>query len=449
MAMKKLTKVNLALTLSLAVALTGCSQPSNSAVKPAEPAAAGTPASPATAKKDPVTLRITYWAGSQITVDKTNAVVDLFQKAYPHIKVESEYYAGDAYWDKLNVQAASSSMPDVVRMDYSKITNYVNKNLLLPLDDYMAKKTINMDGVNPIHIDGAKFNGKVYGINIGNNSLVSFYDADLLAKAGVTPPTPTYTWEQYEKDLRTIKEKLGIYGDTHMSQQHFAVWLRQHGKKMYNAAQDGIGYEDDKVFTDFFDQQLRWQKEGLISPLGVELEVRGLEDGPFPKGQAAFGSFNYWSNHVDIMETQLKKKVGMAMYPGSGDGKGMYIKPSFFHSIARTSKHPEEAALFIEFFTNNIDAAKSLNAFFGMPYHPRVLEGMNSSFSDTQKRVSEYLTTVEKNSSLIDPPDPTAGVEVGKIFKNVSDEIFFEKISPKQGAEKFRAEANAILLKKK
>ncbi|WP_240418035.1 ABC transporter substrate-binding protein [Paenibacillus periandrae] len=449
--MRKSMKLKFTSTLLILAALAGCSQPAATSTpaaggKAAEPAASSTPAA---AKKEPVTLRITYWAGSQMTVDKTNAVVELFQKAYPHIKVESEYYAGDAYWDKLNVQAASNSMPDVVRMDYSKITNYVNKNLLLPLDDYIQKKTINMEGVNPIHIDGAKFNGKVYGINIGNNALVSFYDPDVFAKAGVTPPTPNYTWEQYEKDLRTFKDKLGIYGDTHMSQTQFAVWLRQQGKKMYNTAQDGLGYEDDKVFVDFFEQQLRWQKEGLISPLGVELEVRGLEDGPFPKGQAAYGSLSYWSNHVDIMETQLKKKVGMAMYPGSGDGKGMYIKPSFFQSIAKSSKHPEEAALFIEFFTNNIDAAKSLNAYFGMPYHPAVLEGMKSSFSDTQKRVAEYLTTVEKYSSLIDPPDPTAAVEVGKVFKNISDEIFFEKTTPKQGAEKFRKEANAILAKKK
>ncbi|TBL80646.1 ABC transporter substrate-binding protein [Paenibacillus thalictri] len=449
--MRKIPLLMLASFMTVSGALAGCSQgpaPSAADSKSQQPAAAAPP-STAAKKNEPVTLRMTYWAGSQLTVDKNNAVIELFQKANPNIKIEAEYYAGDAYNDKINVQAASNSLPDIVRVDYSQIQNYVNKGILRPLDDFIANKTIDMTGVAEVNMKGGIINGKNYGINIGNNALVMFYDPEKLEKAGIKAPGPDYTWDQYEKDLQTAKDKLNIYGDTHLMQSHFEVWLRQHGKSLYNQAQDAIGYDDDKLFTDFMNMQLKWQKAGTISPMGVELEVRGLEDGPFPKGQAAFGGFGYWSNHADIMETQLKKPMGMAMYPGSGDGKGMYMKPSFFHSIAASSKHPEEAAKFIEFFTNNLDAAKSLNAYFGMPYHPKLIAGMQSTFSDTQKRVSQYLQIVEKHSSTIDPPAPVAGAEVSKIFTNIRAEVFYEKITPDKAAEKFRKEANAALAKKK
>lgn len=447
---RKITGLTFALTA--VVALAGCANGSSSSTSaPAATTAAATSATAgatqAPLSKDPVTLRMTYWAGSQLTVDRNNAVVQLFQKAYPNIKVEAEYYAGDAYWDKMSVLAASNNLPDVIRMDYSKITNFVNKNLLLPLDDYLKDKTINLEGVNPIHNAGGRFNDKQYGINIGNNALVMFYNPELLEKAGVKPPGDNYTWEQYEKDLRTFKDKLGIFGDTHLTQSHFSVWLRQHNKTLFSKGQDALGYEDDQLFIDFFKQQLRWQKDGLVTPLGTELEVKSLEDGPFTKGQTAFGGFGYWSNHVDIMEKQLKKNVGLAPYPG--DGKGMYIKPSFFHSISKSSKHPKEAALFIDFYTNNIEAAKSLNAYFGMPYNPKVIQGIQDTFTETQKRVVTYLTNVEKTASAIDAPEPAAGAEVNKVYKNISDEILFEKTTPEEGAKRFRKEANAILAKGK
>jgi multiple sugar transport system substrate-binding protein len=450
--MQKAVLVGMTALLTVSFTLTGCSQGSNTTAgdtKSKEPAAAPSSANTAPKKLEPVTLRMTYWAGSQLTVDKNNAVIELYQKANPNIKIEAEYYAGDAYNDKINVQAASNSLPDIVRVDYSQIQNYVNKGLLKPLDDYIANKTIDMTGVAEVNMKGGMINGKTYGINIGNNALIMFYDPEKLEKAGIKAPGPDYTWEQYEKDLQTAKDKLNIYGDTHLMQTHFEVWLRQNGAALYNKAQDALGYDDDKLFTNYMDMQLKWQKKGIISPMGVELEVRGLEDGPFPKGQSAFGGFAYWSNHADIMEGQLKKPLGYAMYPGSGNGKGMYMKPSFFHGIAASSKQPDEAAKFIEFFTNNLESAKSLNAYFGMPYHPKLVAGMQNTFSDTQKRVSQYLQIVEKYSSAIDPPAPVGGAELSKLFTNIRAEVFYEKITPDKAAEKFRKEANAILAKKK
>jgi multiple sugar transport system substrate-binding protein len=84
-----------------------------------------------------------------------------------------------------------------------------------------------------------------------------------------------------------------------------------------------------------------------------------------------------------------------------------------------------------------------------MPYHPNLVQDMQSTFSETQKRVSTYLQEVEQYSSEIDPPAPVAGTEVGKIFTNVASEIFYERITPAEGAAKFRTEANAALAKAK
>ncbi|WP_138752317.1 ABC transporter substrate-binding protein [Paenibacillus sinopodophylli] len=397
-----------------------------------------------TSSEPVITLRMTYWAGSQLTIDKNTAVIALFEQAYPHIKIEAESISGEAYDDRLIVMAATNSLPDVVRIDYSNMARYAKKNLLLPLDPYIIDQTIDLEGVHPVYNAGAMVNGKQYGLNIGNNALVMFYDKELLEEAKVKPPTSHYSWEQYENDLRAVKNQTGRYGDTHLTQQHFRVWLRSNGVSLYNEAQDGLGYEDDRLWIEFFTRQLRWQREGLLTPLSQELETRNLEDGPFPRGQTAFGGYSYWSNQIDILEKELDKQVGLAPYPGAG-GHGMFIKPSFFHSIAKSSKHPYEAALFINFYTNNLDAAKSLNAYFGVPYNPKVIKGLQETFTDTQRNVLAYLSQVEKDGSLIDPPDPIAGPAINQLYKSISNEILFERISPEAGAAKFRMEASAWL----
>lgn len=450
--MKRASKfVSIALSAFIALSLTACGQNnggnsnSGSSPKPSDPAASNAAAETEKPQED-VTIRVSYWAGTQLTIDAHNKVVELFEKAYPHINVESEYAPGGEYNDKILVQAASDTLPDVIRTDYSQINNYVSKGLLAPLDDFVANKTIDLEGINPMHIDVGRVDGKLYGINIGNNALVLYYDPDKLKEAGVTLPEGEYTWEQYEKDLQTIKDKLNIAGDSHYGQSQFEIWLRQNDAKLYAADGKSLGYEDDGLFTTFFDTQLRLQKKGLLSSIAVESEIKALEDGPFPKGQAAFGGYGYWSNsHSDVFVKQLGKQVGFSFFPGPT--KGAYIKPSFFHGVWSKSKHPVEAATFIEFYTNNIEAAKSLNGYFGFAYNPKVLAGLEGTFSENQKQIVDFLAKVEKQGSPIDPPAPAAGSEVGAAFKNIASEIFYEKLSPADGATRFREEASKILSK--
>ncbi|RXZ82538.1 extracellular solute-binding protein [Paenibacillaceae bacterium] len=392
---------------------------------------------------DPVTIRMAYWANSQLTVEKNNEVVRLFEKAYPNIRVKAEYFWGDAYSGNMAVMAATNSLPDVIRIDYSSISEYIGKDLLLPLNGFIDQNAIDLDGVHPVHNQGATVNGQTYGINIGNNALVMFYNPALLRSAGIAPPGPNYTWEQYEADLRTIKRVTGKYGAAHLTFQHFQVWLRQYGMALYNNTQTGLGYDNDELFIAFFEQQLGWQKEGLISPVALEQNTRGLDDGRFPKGMTVFGAQTYWSNQVDIMEKQLGFPVGLSMYPGPGEG--MYIKPSFYHSIARTSKHPGEAAVFIDFYNNNIEVAKSLDGYFGFPYHPRIIASLSESFSPAQQKVKDYLALVEQYGSVIDPPEPALGSEVLELFNILDSEMMFGEITPEEGAKRFRDKVTALL----
>ena len=52
------------------------------------------------------------------------------------------------------------------------------------------------------------------------------------------------------------------------------------------------------------------------------------------------------------------------------------MKPSMFFSISANTKHPKEAGLFIDFFTNSVEANQILLAERGVPISSDVREGI-------------------------------------------------------------------------
>src|SRR6185436_5819221 len=70
---------------------------------------------------------------------------------------------------------------------------------LAPLEDY----GINADGYAPGPVSAATYDGQLYGLQPGANTLAIFYNKDVLAKAGVQPPK---TWAE----LKTTAKKLTV-----------------------------------------------------------------------------------------------------------------------------------------------------------------------------------------------------------------------------------------------
>jgi multiple sugar transport system substrate-binding protein len=94
--------------------------------------------------------------------------------------------------------------------DYSYITQYTEKNLLLDLTPYMKSKKLNVSKVPVNFISGGQVNGKYYGISAGTNAWAVIYDPVVLRKAGVAAPKPSWTWAKFEKIALAVYKKTGV-----------------------------------------------------------------------------------------------------------------------------------------------------------------------------------------------------------------------------------------------
>jgi multiple sugar transport system substrate-binding protein len=414
------------------------------------------PAASAYGKADTIQLSITWW-GSQTRHDKTIAVVEMFEKEHPNIDITYEFSNFTDYWTMLSTKAASDSLPDVMQHDYAYLTEWAVRGQLMPLDDVIGSGAINVSDVAQFVLDSGKIDGVTYGVSLGSNSQAFILDLDAFEKAGLELPSPAWTWGEFEDTVVKLHDALGIWGFGTLLDDE-ALWKSiqiGHGRWAFSDDGTALGYEDDQPMIDHLNMILRLQDAGAIPSAEEEVEYAastGVEESPLVTGKSAMQY--QWSNQVVAVATAAGPDRHFELWhlprPEGGQSQN-YLKPSMFFSIPATSKHPEEAAMFIDFFTNSLEANEILEAERGVPVSAKVREHLLPLVTPVMQQTFDFLVRVEADSSPVPPPDPPGYFD---IRTNVYDPQFIEpvrfgELSPEEGVQFFREEANRILSQNK
>jgi multiple sugar transport system substrate-binding protein len=403
--------------------------------------------------KEPVELRIAWWGG-QSRANKTIAVIQMFQDMYPWIKVLYEFTGWDDHWTRMGTQAAGGNLPDVMQHDYERIRQWVKDGLLVPLDPYADTGVLDFSNVAETTVEGGRIDGKLYGVPLGTNALEMDVAVDLLEEAGLSLPSPKWSWKDFEEFCLTIKDKLGIWGYAGNSLFHDHMWKQIHmSKGLWVFSDDGksLGYDDDSISVEHLKMILRLFKAGAAQTLQEATARQGEspEQAPMVTKQTVMG-FS-WSNFiVTTWETSgAERKFAMLPIPRSGDLPAVYLKPSMYFSITRDAKHPNEGAMFINFFINSIPANAILMADRGVPIASHVREGMKGFLTPAQALMFDYIAQVGEDSQPVPPPDPVGWADVRNnvFYPEFHDPVLYGLITPEEGAATFRRMANEILAK--
>lgn len=415
-----------------------------------EPAKA--PAADKAAGQQPVQLRFAWW-GSQDRHNRTIKVIELFQQKYPWITISYEFAGFQDHLTKMTTQATGGNLPDLMQQDYAWLSQWVGNKLLIPLDDHVSAGTINLAGIPKNSIDGGRLDGKLYAVNLGNNSQTIVLDVAAFEKAGLPLPAPNWTWDDFEQTTLELHKKLGVYGagGTLSDIQLWKSLYLGQGKWAFSPDGKALGYTDDQAFVDYLKMLLRLQEAGAIPSQQEDIaqyRTTGVESRPIVPGKSAMEYM--WSNQIVAVWTAAgadrKLKLQPLPRPKGGQSEN-YLKPSQFVSITAHSKHPKEAAMFVDFVTNDIDANKILLAERGVPISPKVSEAIKPLLTPAQVETLNYLALLEKDSSPLPPPDPAAQNKLNDnlYLPQFVDPVLLKRAAPEEAAAAFRKEATALL----
>jgi multiple sugar transport system substrate-binding protein len=121
------------------------------------------------------------------------------------VKIEREAVPGATLIQKVLQQASSRTLPDVLMIDNPDLQQIAATGALAPIGDFGLSTDGYADGV----VSASTFEGKVYGLQPVTNTIGLFYNKDMLAQAGVKPPT---TWDELKTAAAALKkgERYGV-----------------------------------------------------------------------------------------------------------------------------------------------------------------------------------------------------------------------------------------------
>jgi multiple sugar transport system substrate-binding protein len=162
------------------------------------------------------------------------------------------------------------------------------------------------------------------------------------------------------------------------------------------------------------------------------------------------GMAYFWSNQIVAVWTAAGEDRNFKMYPvprPEGGQSQNYIKPSMFWSITSQAQHPDEAAAFIDWFTNSVEANEILEAERGVPVSSVVREALLPSLGPAQAEMFNYLGIIEEDNSPIRPADPAAHADIQNNVwgPEFVEPVMYGLVSPEEAAATLREDATALL----
>jgi len=405
-------------------------------------AAAGTTAKGGSGEQ--VTLNLIWW-GNQTRNDVTKKACDLYMQKNPNVKINVEFTDWSGYWDKLSAMAAGGNLPDIIQQDYAYITQWQKNNQLADLSEFIKSGTIDTKKIPQSVIDSGSINGKCYAISLGSNAPAMIYDKAVVEKAGVTIPDQM-KMSEFMTISKTIYDKTGVKtyfaGDATMLQ----MMARCTGTDIYEEMKAGT----DTSVKRYFSYVDKIAKSDYTIPADILAEKNPdvVETKPIDDG-TTWNDFAF-SNMFIAISKAAGRDLGLCMFPqpDEGDKQVMYLKPSQFFSIAETSKHKEEAAKFINWFTNDKDCNLILMGERGIPVNSDVAAAVKEKMDKVNQQIFEYVDKVGKVATPIDKPDPAGKGEINDQLKNTVEQIRVNEVATDKAVTQFVATSKEILNKK-
>ncbi|MBR4211979.1 MAG: sugar ABC transporter substrate-binding protein, partial [Oscillibacter sp.] len=149
-------------------------------------------------------LQVAIWDNNQLAGLKE--IADAWS-AESGVPVTINVITWDSYWTLLSSGASGGTMPDVFWMHSNTAQMYMENDLLLNLDDYIANDPdIDLANYYPGIVSLYNSNGHQYAVPKDHDTIALLYNQALFDKYGVATPTDDWTWDDVYEAAKAITE---------------------------------------------------------------------------------------------------------------------------------------------------------------------------------------------------------------------------------------------------
>lgn len=313
---------------------------------------------------------ITYWLWDANQQPAYQQCADDFEQLHPDLTVRIEQRFWDDYWNNLALGFVADSAPDVFTNHLSKYGEFVSRDLMLPLDDHVARDDVPLDiyekGLADLWLGP---DGHRYGLPKDWDTVALFYNKDMLAEAGISEEEmQNLSWNPedggtYEDVIaRLTVDVNGVRGDEPGFDKDriktYGLWLDgigvgdSHGQiqwSMYAASNGWRATDDNPWGTRFnyddpqFQEAFAWWKsladKGYMPDLAEQ--EGALSGDQFAAGKTAMATHGSWM--ISTFFGFQGMDVGLAPTPVGPTGQRASMFNGLADSVYAGTDNPEAA----------------------------------------------------------------------------------------------------------
>lgn len=397
--------------------------------------------------QDKVQLRVSWW-GSETRHQATLDAIALYEELNPHVEIIPEYSGFEGFRNKLFSQVMAGNAPDIFTTVMEWYPDLRDADAMVDITGM-----VDVSGHNPMYVEASSLDGKMYGVNLSVNGMVLIQNNTLLEKLGIEPLEAPFTWEEMVTKFQEVYEKSNgtVYGAPDFTANPEGMGFdifKYYGYSVlgYEDAfpfdNEGftINQEDIQSFLQFF-ADLR--ESNAIAPVGVSSMNDFSANSLLIQNMVAY-EINYAGTFGRYQDQTTDDLQPLPMPVGLNGESGDLARPGLIFSVSKNSKHVEEAAKFIDWFTNSPEAAKILKTSRGIlpteVQRAAMLEA-GSEISEVDKKVMQVMDEILKREFKLAYVGPAGHSEISSIIlPEISQMIGFGLMTPEEGAEEIMRE---------
>ncbi|MBN2118666.1 MAG: extracellular solute-binding protein [Anaerolineales bacterium] len=398
----------------------------------------------------PAEIRVAWW-GNDDRAARTLQVIELFQAAYPEIKVIGEPNGGTSdHFQIVDTQLAANDAPDIFQLggnwpDYQQylepLNGYFGKQLLIDTPEQFDQTAF---------IPASDAEGNLYAVSLGTNTLILAYNKTMIETAGSALPKDNLTWDEmiaYGKELKAkLPEGVAPFVDNSTNTANYlSYFYTQEGTQLWTLDEGGKSYATVESARKWLQLWADMRAEGLIPDADTTATYAesGADSSALVAGKAAIGLI--WSNQLAGYQAAMTDQLGATTLPVGGEDSYV-IQMSQYLGINKDSQNKEAAALFVNFFVTSPAAGAVLQTNRGVPSSPVVRQATGVGASKTDAEVYRIYDAVADRTIPQGPNLPNDQEFVNEL-QLIGQKVAFGEITVDEGAEELQALIERLAVK--
>jgi len=381
-----------------------------------------------------INLRFSWWGGDA-RHKATLEAIDLYQKLNPGVQIQAEYGGADGYQQKMKLQLAAKTAPDILQLDQTWLDEITSKGDFFV--DLSKRKDFNLGAFDPGFLkDFCTFDGQVIGAPTGVNGQILLVNKTVAAKMGVNIANLS-TWDGLLEEGKKLHAKdPNYYLLSHDTANFMGEVVMGYIKQL--TGKSPIGADYTLAFTQAeMTRALTWLRQavdyGVIQPPG-EAALYALKGDQNPKwiNQQMICMVEWASSYTRNLNKDAEYVLLLPPIMKNAKTGASTMRPSQELCVNKKSSNIDEAVKFTNWFLNDPEAAKILGDVRSVP-----ASSVARKAAAAAGKISELTASaLERATASRKAPDSAAalGTQLIDILNDVAIKVEFKSLTPEAGA---------------